>query len=175
MAENVTTTELEVALQQLAEQMGLSTVEYVQSLGYETVAEVQAKVDTLQGQIDAIVTIDAEDGIETLAEKIELLNTALNSEEGASEAILTRLTTAENDIDALEAQITILQDSALKASTLDICLIANSFRSGLNLDLVACTENTEGEDPEGEDPDETGTGTGTGGEGEDPEGDGLVI
>jgi len=190
MADNVTTEQLELALQQLANQMGLSTVEYVQSLGYETVAEVQAKVDALQTQIDAIVTIDENDGVETLAEKIELLNALLAAEEGATQEILTRLTNIETAIAGLadiEARLAALEtaggavstdiqaaiDAAkaeaittaatytdanvLKASSMDICLIANSFRAGLGLALIDCAAQAGG------------------GEGGDPVGDGLVI
>ncbi|MGE4510081.1 MAG: hypothetical protein AB7D43_03160 [Sulfurimonadaceae bacterium] len=194
MADNVTTEQLELALQQLANQMGLSTVEYVQSLGYETVAEVQTKVNALQTQIDAIVTIDENDGVETLAEKIELLNALLAAEEGATQEILTRLTNIETAIAGLadiEARLAALEtaggavstdvqaaiDAAkaeaittaatytdanvLKASSMDICLIANSFRAGLGLALIDCSA-------------QAGGGEG-GGEGGDPEGDGLVI
>jgi hypothetical protein len=194
MADNVTTEQLELALQQLANQMGLSTVEYVQSLGYETVAEVQAKVDALQTQIDAIVTIDENDGVETLAEKIELLNALLAAEEGATQEILTRLTNIETAIagladietrlaaleagDAVSTDVQAAIDAAkaeaittaatytdanvLKASSMDICLIANSFRAGLGLALIDCSAQAGG--GEGGDP-----------EGGDPEGDGFVI
>lgn len=77
MADNVTTTDLEVALQQLASQMGLSVVEYVESLGYSTVTELLAKEAGLQAQIDAITELDGDNGVVSIAEKVKAINDTL--------------------------------------------------------------------------------------------------
>lgn len=91
MADNVTTEELELALEQLAEGMGLSVVEYVNSLGYATVADVQSDVSGLQGQIDAILELDSENGVESLAEKVAAINAVLSDENGVIQAIYTKI------------------------------------------------------------------------------------
>lgn len=91
MADNVTTEELELALEQLAEGMGLSVVEYVNSLGYATVSEVGTHVSDLQGQIDAIIELDAENGVESLAEKVAAINAVLSDENGVIQAIYTKI------------------------------------------------------------------------------------
>jgi len=91
MAENITTTELETALQNLAEQQGLSVVEYVQSLGYATVSAVETSVSGLQAQITSIVELDAENGVESLAEKIKAINSVVTDENGVVQSILTKI------------------------------------------------------------------------------------
>ncbi len=90
MAENVTTEELEIALSDLAESMGLSVVEYVQSLGYATVAEVTAQGGDFQAQLDAITEI-SDNGVESLAEKIKAINDVLVDENGVIQAIYTKI------------------------------------------------------------------------------------
>ncbi len=96
MAENITTTELELALQNLAEQQGLSVVEYVQSLGYATVASVSTSVESLQAQIVAITELDGENGVESLAEKIKAINSVVTDENGAVQAIYTKILENKN-------------------------------------------------------------------------------
>jgi hypothetical protein len=91
MADNVTTEELELALQQLAEGMGLSVVEYVQGLGYATVADVESDVNGLQSQINAILELDAENGVESLAEKVNAINAVISDENGVIQAIYTKI------------------------------------------------------------------------------------
>ena len=91
MAENVTTEDLEIALSDLAESMGLSTVEYVQSLGYATVAEVTAQGSDFQTQLNAITELDADNGAESLAEKIKAINDVLVDENGVIQAIYTKI------------------------------------------------------------------------------------
>lgn len=96
MAENITTTELETALQNLAEQQGLSVVEYVQSLGYATVASVSTSVESLQAQIVAITELDGENGVESLAEKLKAINAVVTDESGAVQAIYTKIQENKN-------------------------------------------------------------------------------
>ncbi|MDO8454087.1 MAG: hypothetical protein Q7S59_05905 [Sulfurimonas sp.] len=91
MAENITTTELELALQNLAEQQGLSVVEYVQSLGYATASAVETSVSGLQAQITSIVELDSENGVESLAEKIKAINSVITDENGVVQSILTKI------------------------------------------------------------------------------------
>lgn len=90
MADNVTTDELEQALIDLAESMGLSVVEYVQSLGYSTTAELLAAQTGLQDQIDAITEI-SDNGVQSLAEKIQAINEVISNGDGEIQAILTKI------------------------------------------------------------------------------------
>jgi len=89
MADNVTTDDLEKALQDLASQMGLSVKEYVESLGYSTVEELSTAISGVQSQIDAITKIDADDGVETLAEKIQAINSVISNSDGEIQQILS--------------------------------------------------------------------------------------
>lgn len=128
MADNVTTEQLEISLQDLASEMGLSVVEYVQSLGYATVADVNADVASLQNQINSIIELDGENGVESLAEKVNAINAVLSDENGVIQAIyskiqentqsllneVTRATGVEAD---LQAQITSLVNSGNTSAT----------------------------------------------------------
>ena len=91
MADNVTTNELEKALQDLASEMGLSVAEYVQSLGYATVDDVKADVAGLQSQIKAITELDDSDGVESLAEKVKAIDDVLSDENGVIQAVYTKI------------------------------------------------------------------------------------
>ena len=91
MADNVTTDELEQALQDLASEMGLSVKEYVESLGYATVAELQASTAGLQEQITAITELDADNGATSLAEKIAEIESVLSDENGVVQQIFQKI------------------------------------------------------------------------------------
>jgi len=91
MADNVTTDELEQALQDLANEMGLSVKEYVESLGYATVEELTTSKADLQAQITAIVELDADNGAESLAEKIQAIDAVISDEDGVVQNILGKI------------------------------------------------------------------------------------
>ncbi len=88
---NQTTEELQQALQQMASSLGLSVVEYVQSLGYATTSELTVGIDGLQSQITAIVELDGDNRAESLAEKLAAINEVLSSESGELQAIFTKI------------------------------------------------------------------------------------
>ena len=91
MADNVTTEELEQALKDLANSMGLSVKEYVESLGYATVEDLVASKADLQAQITAITELDADNGAESLAEKIAAINAVVSDEDGVVQNILGKI------------------------------------------------------------------------------------
>jgi len=91
MADNVTTDELEQALQDLANEMGLSVKEYVESLGYATVEELTTSKADLQAQITAIVELDADNGAESLAEKIQAIDAVISDGDGVVQNILGKI------------------------------------------------------------------------------------
>jgi len=154
MADNVTTEELEQALSDLASEMGLSVKEYVESLGYATVADLQASNEGLQAQITAITELDADNGAESLAEKIKAIHDVVSNEDGVVQEILnkilenkqaildevSRATAAEAELGQSIADLKAYADSkVLQASSMDICGIANKFRQGLGLADADCT------------------------------------
>ena len=194
MADNVTTQQLEDTLIQLAQSMGVSVREYVLAQGYATTEELMNAISNVQSQIDAIVTIDDADGIETLAEKIKNLNEVLSNDAGELQNILDlieqnriaieeaiggdltqlvdRITVVENTLNDttdedgnlvkgiksrvrdLETQAvanlneakTYADSVALKATSMDICAIGNSFRAALGLSSVDCSNgNNDGD------------------------------
>lgn len=149
MGANVTTDDLELALEQLAESMGLSVVEYVNSLGYATVADVEADVNGLQSQINAIIELDAENGVESLAEKVNAINAVLSDENGVIQAIYTKIqentqailneVTRATGVEAdLQAQIT----SAVNAGSTNATAVT-ALQTALNglTDRVTLTES----------------------------------
>jgi len=122
MALNVTTQNLQALLQQIAQAQGKAVHDYVQSQGFATEAELQAKINDVLGKIDAITKIDDSDGVETLAEKIQAIQDLLNNEEGAVQEILDRLTSNEKAISDLGTKV----DSNYKLISDAIANIKNS-------------------------------------------------
>jgi len=121
MASNITTDDFNTVLAEMAKQLGISNAEYIQSLGYENKEEVAAKVAGVQSQIDAIIEMDDVDGVESLAEKIKIINGVL-SEDGAIQDIVTKLN--ENKA-AIEAEV-----AARTAAVSDVDAKANQAISG---------------------------------------------
>ena len=87
MADNVTTEDLEKALQDLAESMGISVKEFVEGgfIDKTTYGEDKAAIIA---RLDAIDTIDADDDIESIAEKLASIRKVLSDDEGALQGIL---------------------------------------------------------------------------------------
>jgi len=105
MAQNVTTEQLQKALEQLAAAQGKSVREYIQSQGFAKEADVQARINEVLAKIDAITKIDENDGVESLAEKINAIQDLLNSEEGVVQEILDRLTKNEQAVTDLQSNV----------------------------------------------------------------------
>ena len=134
MADNVTTDELQQALQNLATILGTSTKEYVEGQGFAKDADLQAAVANLQSQITAITELDENDGAVSLAEKIKQIEAVLSNDEGVVQAIysliqqnqaaindeVTRATGVEAD---LQSQITA---TANKANSNETAISANA-------------------------------------------------
>jgi len=91
MADNVTTDELEQALTDLANSMGVSVKEYVESLGYATAEDLVASKTDLQAQIAAITELDADNDAESLAEKIQAIDAVISDEDGVVQNILAKI------------------------------------------------------------------------------------
>jgi polyhydroxyalkanoate synthesis regulator phasin len=121
MALNVTTQQLLDLLKALAAEQGKAVREYVQSQGFATEADLIAKFNEVNAKIDSIIKIDANDGVETLAEKVQALQDLLNSEEGVVQEILDRLTANEKAISDLAAKeasdIKLIQDALAALQT----------------------------------------------------------
>ncbi len=100
MADNVTTDDLEVALQDLAEQMGLSVKEYVEG-GFLDLTTYGQDMASVVSRLDAIDVVDSEDDIESLAEKIIAVNKVLSDDDGALQGILDLINVNKADIAGL--------------------------------------------------------------------------
>ncbi len=100
MADNVTTEELEDALQELAEQMGLSVKEYVEG-GFLDLTTYGQDMASVVSRLDAIDVVDSEDDIESLAEKIIAVNKVLSDDDGALQGILDLINVNKADIAGL--------------------------------------------------------------------------
>ncbi len=122
MADNVTTDELEQALQDLATSLGQSTKEYVEGQGFAKDADLQTAIANLQGQITAITEMEDNDHV-SLAEKIEKIKEVLSNDEGVVQSIFSLIqenkqaiedeTTRATDAEAaLQAQVTAVQNKA---------------------------------------------------------------
>lgn len=71
----VTSEELQLELEQLADDLGVSVQELLTS--YYTKGQIDTTISGIVGRLDAIDVIDAADGVESLAEKISAINTLL--------------------------------------------------------------------------------------------------
>jgi len=107
--------------------MGLSVKEYVESLGYSTVAELNTAVGSVQAQIDAITEI-SDNGAESLAEKIQAINAVVSNADGELQQILTLIqankqlvldeTTRATDVEAgLQVQLTAVSNKVTSNET----------------------------------------------------------
>jgi len=101
MADNVTTDDLEKALQQLAEGMGLSVKEYVEAGFLDKTTYGQDKAAIL-ARLDAIDAVNAEDDIDSLAEKVIAINKVLSNDDGALQGILDLIKVNTTDIQTLQ-------------------------------------------------------------------------
>ena len=88
MVQNVTTEDLQKALQNLAAKMGLNVHEYVKAQGFANEADVASKFSEVQGKLDSILKIDPKDNVESIAEKINSLKNILDADEGSIQKIL---------------------------------------------------------------------------------------
>jgi hypothetical protein len=95
------TEELQLHLNGVVEGLGEAVVEYVQFESGKLDTKLTLNTETvragLQSQIDAITKIDAEDGVETIAEKVAKINEVLSSE-GVVQQILTLINSNKADI-----------------------------------------------------------------------------
>jgi len=104
MADNVTTEELELALQELAEGLGLSVKEYVEG-GFLDLTTYGTDKAAITARLDALDIIDGSDGIETLAEKVASLNALLSEDGDLATDILNRIATNTTAIGSVQTQL----------------------------------------------------------------------
>jgi len=104
MADNVTTTELEQALKDLATSMGLSVKEYVEA-GFVGVGDYAADKASILKRLDAIDLVNADDDIDSLAEKISAINKVLSNDDGALQGILDLINKNKADLAATQTAV----------------------------------------------------------------------
>jgi hypothetical protein len=148
MAQNVTTEQLQKALEQLAAAQGKSVREFILSQGFAKEADVEAKINDILAKIDAITKIDDSDGVESLAEKINAIQDLLNNEEGVVQQILDRITQNEKAVSDLSGKVDsnfqLLSDAidALKKATQSNTDAINSLSSSLDAVKKDLTDKT---------------------------------
>ena len=148
MADNVTTEELETALNDLAESQGKSTVEYVQSQGYSTITELADAINGVQTQITAITEMDADNGVESLAERIAAIKKVLEGEDGTVEDIFKLIQENEAAIAAAKVDYDAKIDDAKTLLSNDISSLDKNLtsridtaRDDLGNDITSASEN----------------------------------
>jgi hypothetical protein len=114
---NNNTTMFKALLEQLAQSMGLSVVEYVQGGFVDLTTYGQDKASIL-ARLDAIDVVDSGDSVETLAEKIIAINEVLSNDQGELQGILDLITTNTNAIANLTNIANVRYDSILSAQTI---------------------------------------------------------
>ncbi len=105
MASNVTTQELETALQDLAEGLGLSVKEYVEG-GFLDLTTYGADKAAITARLDALDIIDGADGVETLAEKVIALNAIFTENGDLATDVLNRIAANTTAIGAVQTELT---------------------------------------------------------------------
>jgi len=110
----VTSLELQTQLEQLAQDLGVSVQELLTS--YYTKGEIDTTINSITSRLDAIDVIDANDGIDTLAEKIKTINDLLTdpSNQTLATDLLNRITTNDANI-AAEATRATSVEAGLRA------------------------------------------------------------
>lgn len=120
MAQNVTTEQLQEALEQLSQQLGINVHDYVQSQGFADQVEVAKQFTEVNEKINAITELD-DNGVESLAEKIKELQGLLNGEGETVQNILDKLAANEKSIsdvkNELEKSVSSLNDSVASLAT----------------------------------------------------------
>jgi len=99
---NVTTEELQKQLEALAEGMGQSVHEYVQSQGFADEQDVLNRFVEVNKKIDAITEMD-DNGVESLAEKIKSLKDLLANEDGVVQGLVDKINANAKAIDDIKA------------------------------------------------------------------------
>jgi len=105
MASNVTTEELEQALKDLAEGMGLSVKEYVEG-GFLNLTTYGTDKAAMIARLDALDVIDSADGVETLAEKVVTLNAIFTENGNLATDVLNRIAANTAAIGAVQNELT---------------------------------------------------------------------
>ena len=101
MADNVTTQELEDKLTALADAMGISVKEYTEA-GFLDLTTYGQDKKSILARLDAIDSIDADDGVDTIAEKIIAFNKVLSDKDGALQNILELINVNTSNVAGLK-------------------------------------------------------------------------
>ena len=105
MADNVTTQELETALQDLATGLGLSVKEYVEG-GFLDLTTYGTDKAAIVARLDALDVIDGADGVDTLAEKVVALNAIFTENGNLATDVLNRIAANTTAIGAVQNELT---------------------------------------------------------------------
>jgi len=147
--QNKVTADTQAQLEAMANQLGLSVVEYVQSLGYATVKDVTADVTKLQGEIDAITTLEGKDAA-SLTAQIQAIDKVLSDKNGVVQSIyadilLNKKDIADEQIRAKAAEGTLSTNLAAEIVRAKASEKANADEiATINATLASLTSGTSG-------------------------------
>ena len=108
MADNVTTDELEDALKDLLVEVAAGTKEYAEGTFLDLVTYATDKSEVL-ARLNAIDLVDADDDIESLAEKLASAYAVISNDEGELQAILDMINTNKADLATTNTTIATLR------------------------------------------------------------------
>lgn len=98
----VTSEELQTELENLANSLGITIDELLQD--YVTTDSYALDKAAIEARIGAIDVIDSEDGVDTIAEKVNAINTVISNNDGEIQGILDLITANDTAITAEETR-----------------------------------------------------------------------
>lgn len=135
MATNVTTDDLQKALNSLANSLGLSVKEFVEG-GYLDINTYATDKAAIMSRLDSIDKIDSSDNIETIAEKVKALDDMFTKDGNLATDVLNRIagnasaiTDLSNSLDSFKSDVTTAQsaqDSKIDANKSDTTKLAKT-------------------------------------------------
>jgi len=135
MATNVTTTELETALNELATGLGLSVKEFVEG-GFLDLATYNVDKSAVLARLDAIDVVNGVDGVNTLVEKMTQLDAIFTENGSLATDVLNRITAnatatqaVATDLAALDAKLVAeqaVQDANIAKNASDITTLGTT-------------------------------------------------
>ena len=141
MADNVTTTDLETALKNLADSLGLSVKEYVEG-GFLDLSTYGVDKAGILARLDALDKIDSSDNVETLAEKVASLDAMFTENGNLATDVLNRIATNATAIGSVQTDLTNFKSDVASEQDVQKSNIAANTTSISNLSDTVTANKT---------------------------------